>query len=238
MNILRFDSEYSWSNAIVSLWRDRLRLNPALKQCAPSGHTPQRVFAAMARSVAAGEVTFAEAQVFLLDEFGGLPPDDAGRCEGMVRRDLISQIDLPAAQFHTINTDTENTDTVCRNYDATIGSGFDLVILGIGLNGHLGMNEPGSEPDSPTRRVELAEATIQGAARYVSGDKLPTWGITVGLKQILASHEVWVLANGSSKAEIIQRALKGNASTAVPASLLQQHPNAWFFLDAEAAALL
>ncbi|HWQ32430.1 MAG TPA: glucosamine-6-phosphate deaminase [Blastocatellia bacterium] len=238
MNILRFDSENSWVNGIASLWRDRLRLRPELKICAPSGQTPVRAFAAMARSVAAGEVSFSRAEIFLLDEFGGLDRDDAGRCENMVRRDLISHIDLPASHFHTINIDADDLNAVCRDYEAQIGAGFDLTILGIGTNGHLGMNEPGSAPDSTVRRVELADSTIQASARYVNGAQLPVWGVTVGLKQILASREVWVLANGVGKAEIIRRVIAGEADANVPASLLRDHPNCSFFLDAAAASLL
>lgn len=238
MNILRFDSENSWVNGIVSLWRDRLRQKPELKMCAPSGQTPIKVFAAMARSVAAGKVSFKAAEVFLLDEFGGLDRDDAGRCENMVRRDLVSHIDLPEPQFHTINTDAADLNAVCRDYETKTGAGFDLMILGIGTNGHLGMNEPGSAPDSTVRRVELADSTIKAAARYVSGAQLPVWGVTVGLKQILGSTEVWVLANGRSKAEIIRRTMTGEADVNVPASLLRHHPNCWFFLDDAAASLL
>lgn len=238
MNILIFGSETLWAEGAASLWRDRLRTQPDLRICLPSGHTPKKVFAAMARSVAAGQVSFRDAEAFVLDEFGGLAPDDAGRCANMIRRDLLDRIDLPAASFHTINIDSDNLDEICRDYDGALGAGLDLTILGVGLNGHLGMNEPGSPLDSATRRVELHESTVSAAARYVTHAHLPTWGVTVGLKQLLASKEVWVLANGAGKAEIIKRALTGEVSADVPASLLRRHPNCSFILDAAAADLL
>jgi glucosamine-6-phosphate deaminase len=238
MNVLIFDSEEAWAEGAASLWRDRLRTKPDLRICLPSGNTPKKVFAAMARSVAAGQVSFGDAEAFVLDEFGGLSADDAGRCANMIRRDLLDRVDLPAARFHMLDVDAENLDAVCRAYDGALGAGLDLTILGVGLNGHLGMNEPGSPPDSTTRRVELHESTVSASARYLTHAHLPTWGVTVGLKQLLASKEVWVLANGRGKAEIVKRALTGEVSTGVPASLLRRHPNCSFILDAAAAELL
>ena len=240
MNILKFDSEAPWVVGVASLWRDRLRTNPKMRICLPSGHTPIKIFEAMAHSVAAGWVSFREAEIFALDDYGGLAPDDPGRCKNMLRRYLVDHIDLPKERFHWIDTDAPDLDKVCREYDALIehGGGFDLTLLGIGLNGHLGLNEPGSSPESTTRRVEMHESTIKASAGYLTHSNLPTWGIGVGLKHLLGSKEVWLLANGAKKAEIIQRTLKGPISNEAPASLLRKHSNASLFVDAEAAALL
>ena len=122
----------------------------------------------MVRSVAAGEATFAQASVFVLDEFGDLAPDNPGRAKHAVMRHLIGAVDLPAEAFHFLDPDASDIDEHCRRYDLEIGDGFDLVLLGIGLNGHLGMNEPGSPAGSRTRRVDLHETTIASAARYFS----------------------------------------------------------------------
>jgi glucosamine-6-phosphate deaminase len=100
------------------------------------------------------------------------------------------------------------------------------------------MNEPGSPVDSSTRRVELHSATIQSSARYFTHQNLPQWGLTVGLKTILASKEVWLLANGAGKAGIIQQTIRGDISSSNPASLLRRHPDCSLFVDADAGALL
>src|SRR6266487_1043034 len=144
MNLLHFDSEQAWTNAIVSLWRDRLRTDSRLRMCLPSGNTPLGIYAAMAQSVRAGHVSFRDAEIFALDDFGGLAPDDDGKCANMLRHHLIDPIQLPTGRFHFIDTDAADLDAVCREYDGLIGAGFDLTILGIGMNGHLGLNEPGS----------------------------------------------------------------------------------------------
>ena len=235
MNLLKFDSESAWVNGTASLWRDRLRTNPKLRMCLPSGHTPNPIFAAMGEAVAAGQASFKHAEIFALDEFGGSAPDDEGLCANMLQRYLLKHIDLPQQNFHRIDPNAKN---IAQEYDRVIGNGFDLTLLGIGLNGHLGMNEPGSPIDGTTKRVELHPTTVASSAKYLTHKNLPTWGVAVGLKHLLGSKEVWLLANGAKKAEIIQRAAKGPVSNEVPASLLRNHPNAFFMVDAEAGALV
>jgi len=238
MHILQFDSEPAWIDAVVSLWRDRLRTNPRLRMCLTSGHTPLKIYSAMARTAAASAVSFREAEIFSLDEYGGLPADDSGRCANMLAHYLVNHVDLPRERFHGIDTTASDLDAVCRNYDKAIGSGFDLTFLGLGMNGHLGLNEPGSAPDSTTRRVKLHDSTVQGTAKYLTHSSLPTWGIGVGMKQLLGSKEIWLLVNGRAKAEIVQRTLRGPVDIAVPATLLRNHGNAWMIVDGEAGALI
>ena len=238
MNLLRFDSEDAWVAGVASLWRDRLQTNPRLRMCLPSGNTPIRLYAAMAESVKRGLVSFRKAEIFALDDYGGLAPDDEGKCVNILRRFLIDHIDLPKEQFHFIATDAPDLERVCRDYDRLIGDGLDLTVLGIGLNGHLGLNEPGSAPDSTTRRVKMHASSIGASADYLKHSNRPTWGVTVGLKHLLASKEIWLLASGAKKADIIRRAVKGDVTTEVPATLLQKHPNCFLSVDAEAGALL
>jgi glucosamine-6-phosphate isomerase len=238
MNLLQFDSESAWVNGVASFWRDRLRLNPRQRLCLPTGHTPNPIYAAMVQSVQHRQISFGQAVVFALDEFGGLTRDDPGRCKNMLRQHLVDHVDLPEGRFHTLDPDASNLEQECQKYEADIGEGFDLVLLGIGLNGHLGLNEPGSSIDSGVRRVELHAATIDATARYLTHRQLPRWGLTVGLKQILAAKEVWLLANGRSKAEIIRRTIRGEIDLAVPASLLRRHPNSFLFLDPGAVSSL
>ena len=238
MNILRFDSEAAWIEGVASFWRDRLRINPRLRICLPSGHTPNPIFVAMGQAVAKRQASFRAAEIFALDEFGGLALDDLGRCANMLRRHLMDYIDLPKERFRTIDPDAADLEKVCRDYDDAIGAGFDLTLLGIGLNGHLGLNEPGSAIESTTRRVELHQATIAASAKYLTHTNLPTWGLGVGLKHLLGSKEVWLLATGPAKAEIIQRIVNGPTTAEVPASLMRDHPNCSLFLDPAAAAMI
>jgi glucosamine-6-phosphate deaminase len=238
MNVLLFDSPASWCAALATYWRDRLRLNPALRHCLPSGNTPIPLFREMAQLTQRGVISFRDATVFVLDEFGGLAPDDPGTCRNMLERDFMAGLDLPRAQFRYFNAAAPDLDAECRAYDGEIGNGFDLVLLGIGGNGHLGMNEPGSGPDAPTRRTELHPATTAASARYLNHGRLPTWGLTVGMKQFFASKEVWLIATGRGKANIVKKIVKGECTEQVPASLMRQHSNCSLFIDAEAGSLL
>ena len=232
MNILHFDSPQSWTSGVAGFWRDRLRLNPRLRLCLPAGHTPLPIYAAMGEAVRLEQVSFAETQVFALDEYGGLAPDDPGGCANQLRRGLVEQIDVQLFRF--LNPSVADLDRHCRDYDEAIGAGFDLVLLGVGLNGHLGLNEPGSAPDSPSRRVALHAESVKASAQYLSHARVPTWGLTVGLKQLLASKEVWLLASGAAKAAILRRVVRGAPDVSVPASLLKRHSNCSVFVDAEA----
>lgn len=192
----------------------------------------------MAEAVRQGHVSFREAVIFTLDEFGGLEPDDPGRCKNMLLRDLVSHCDLPKGNFHCLQPDAADLEAECRAFDCAMDPQLDLVVLGIGLNGHLGMNEPGSTLASPTRRTELHKSTIASSARYVTHQRLPEWGLTVGMKQIFAAKEVWLLATGEAKAEIVRRVVKGDITEQCPASLMRRHPNCHLFIEVEAGRLL
>ena len=233
-----FESQETWAKNLARLWVERLHSQPNMRICLAAGNTPVPVCEAMVRTHQAREANFGKATVFALDEYGELAPDDAGRCANMIRRCLLDHVDLPGENFHVLATEAENLEQVCADYDAAIGEGFDLAILGIGLNGHLGMNEPGTSAEATTHRVELHPASIQSAAGYMDGGEPPRWGITVGMKHLLAAKEVWLLAAGEAKAEIVAQVAQGKPTTDIPASLLRDHPECTLFLDEEAAAML
>ena len=238
MHTRTFESIEMWAENLGRLWVERLQAQPDIRICLAAGNTPVPVCEAMVRACRAGEASFNEATIFALDEYGELNPEDAGRCANMIRLCLLDNVDLPADNFHVLTTEAENLGQVCADYDAAIGEGFDLAILGIGLNGHLGMNEPGSSAEATTHRVELHPASIQSAAGYLDGREPPRWGITVGMKHLLAAKEIWLLATGEAKAEIVAQVAQGEPTTDVPASLLNNHPECTLFTDKEASAML
>jgi glucosamine-6-phosphate deaminase len=195
------------------------------------------IYDRLAAAVARRDVSLARATIFLLDEFGGVAPSDPGRCDSMLRRGLLDRVDLPPAQFHGFDL-TGDVDRECASFEAAVGEGCDISLLGIGGNGHIGMNEPGSPPESVTRRVILAADTVTASARYFGRQHdLPTWGVTMGVGTILRSREIWVLATGAGKAAIVNRTLRGPVADAIPASLLRTHANTILFADEEAASM-
>ena len=238
MTVLRAGTPAAWADRVAGWLLERLRMNPRLRVCLPTGLTPVPVYRRVAEAIGRGEASFRDAEVFLLDEFGGVAPDDPGRCDQMLWRFLLHDVDLPRERFHGFDVDGD-IDRTCRAFESLIGpGGVDLTLLGIGSNGHVGMNEPGAGADSLTRRVTLAPETIAASARYFTHGGLPTWGVTMGLGTIGRSREVWLLASGTAKARIVRAAVEGPVTPDVPASLLRNHPRAVFVLDDEAASQL
>ncbi len=239
IHVVRYESPQAWAEHVAARFASFLADEPAARFALPTGATPEPVYDGIVDSVRAGIATFRRAHVFLLDEFGGVPPDAKGRCDVMLHRELLDHVDLPPAHYHRLDPEAADIGAMCAAYDAALKQPLDLVMLGIGRNGHVGMNEPGTSPDSATRRVELAPSTTQASVRYFGeGAALPTWGITIGLSAILAARTVWILATGDSKADIVRDVLLEPVSATRPASLLRGHPNCWFFVDAAAAAKL
>ena len=178
-----------------------------------------------------------ESSIFLLDEFG-LPPGSSTRCDAMIRRDLLDRLPEAPAAVGTWSTEAPDLRAECARFATDVQrAGLDLTMLGIGRNGHLGLNEPGSLQDSLSRRVELDDVTVAAAAAYGEGPS-PTWGLTLGIQEILGSDQIWLLATGRHKAEILRAALLDDVTPAVPASYLQRHRRVTVFADEPAASRL
>lgn len=230
-------SSRAWANAVADAFTLHVRQKPSLRVCLASGNTPRPAYHEIARRVQAGALHLEQAELVLLDEYGGLDPDDPGRCANMLIRDLIEPAGLPETKLERINPDAPDLEAEIQRFRGQIQPDFDLAILGVGLNGHIGMNEPGSGPDDPVRRVELHPASQQSSSGY-GVRRVPSWGVTVGLRELLAAREVWLLAMGANKSEIIRRTLEGEVTADNPASFLSNHPNCTVFLDHPAANLL
>jgi 6-phosphogluconolactonase/glucosamine-6-phosphate isomerase/deaminase len=197
--------------------------------CLPTGRTPEPVYRRVAKAA-----DFSRSTVFLLDEFG-LPAGDPARCDRMLQQSLFDRLATPPSDYHRLDPDTPEHEQECARFAELLAEdGLDLVLLGLGGNGHLGLNEPGSEPDSPTRVVELAATTRQGMRSY--GAVADTdWGMTTGLKELLAGREVWLLVSGDHKREILRRFLEEPVGADLPATWLREHDNCVVWAD-EAAA--
>ncbi len=152
----------------------------------------------------------------------------------MLRRDLLDRLQRPPT-LRTFDIDAADLDAELAAYEAELeATPLDLVVLGLGQNGHVGLNEPGSAIDTPTRVVELADATRESAAHYGEGGPPPTWGITMGIGTMRTARQIWLLVTGAGKAEVLDRVLSGPVTPDLPATLLQKHPNATVMADDQA----
>jgi glucosamine-6-phosphate deaminase len=177
---------------------------------------------------------------FNLDEYVGATRDDAWSFYRFTLRHLVEPTDLPAASVHVPDGAASDIFAEAERYDAAIreAGGIDLQLLGLGQNGHIGFNEPGSSLGSATRAKALTEQTLRAnqADLPALGGERPEAAITVGLGTILSARSCLLLAVGSAKAAAVAAMVEGPVTARVPASVLQHHPNATVVLDASAAA--
>jgi glucosamine-6-phosphate deaminase len=208
-----------------------------------TGSSPLAVYRDLARRHAAGELSLARARAFLLDEYIGLPDGHPQAYRSFVARELERHVDFGggAVQGPDVRGEGPELLAACRAYeDAIVGAGgVDLQLLGIGTDGHIGFNEPGSSLASRTRIKTLTDQTRADNARFfASPDEVPRHVITQGVGTILAARHLVLLAFGAAKAEAVARAVEGPVTALVPGSALQLHPHATVVVDEAAASRL
>lgn len=207
-----------------------------------TGSSPRPVYDELARRVDDGSLSLARTRAFLLDEYLGLPRDDPRSYRAEIEREVVERTDLPSPSVHGPDGAAEDVEAECRAYERAIRDtgGIDLQLLGVGSDGHIGFNEPGSALDSRTRPMELAPRTRQDNARFFDDDveQVPTHCLTQGIATILEAGELLLLAFGDSKAEAIRQAVEGPVTERWPVTALQRHPHATVVVDRAAASLL
>lgn len=206
----------------------------------PGGDTPLGMVHVFADMVNEGKVDISRTHYVSLDEWVGLSNEDEGSCGLFNQQNLLSRLQHPFAGTHIINgaaEDIESERVALNDYISQYGP-LDVSVLGIGMNGHLGFNENGVDFDLDAHIIPLSETTLKVMTKYFGEKFHPTQGISQGIRQIMASKTVILIANGAHKAEILKKAVHGPVTNEVPASVLQNHPNCYVVADEAAAALL
>jgi glucosamine-6-phosphate deaminase len=183
-----------------------------------------------------GLVTFAGVTTFHLDEYHGLPANHPQAFARYLEDRFFGHVDVLPDNIHLLDGLAPNPDEECRRYEADIAEhgGLDLVVLGLGANGHVAFNEPASEWGLTTRLVRLAEDTRRRAAPRFGGlDNVPTHALTMGIRVILRARKLLLLVSGVEKAQILNAALWGPVTPTVPGSILQLHPDLTVIVDEE-----
>lgn len=207
----------------------------------PTGDTPLALYRELVRRQRRGELDLSRATTFNLDEYLGLGPDHPTSYAHYMRRHLFAPAGMDSRRTHLPDGTAADPHAEAERYEAAIraAGGIDLQLLGIGVNGHIGFNEPGSPLDSRTRVVELCATTRSANRRHFPcGEAPPTHAITLGIATILEARRLLLLATGSAKATALRAALQGPISAGLPASVLQRHPACVAILDAAAATAL
>jgi len=208
----------------------------------PTGGTVEGMYAQLSKLYADGQVDFSHVITFNMDEYVGLSPKDPQSYHYYMNYHLFSKINLPPSQCHILNGQASDLQAECDAYEAAMkaAGGIDLFLGGVGRNGHIAFNEPGSSFDSRTRQVKLEENTIQANARFFDGDvsRVPTHALSVGIGTVLSAREILFLASGSSKAAAVARLVVGEVTPQWPITALKTHPCATLLVDIEAASAL
>jgi len=207
-----------------------------------TGSSPMAVYDELARRCTAGEMSFAHARGFMLDEYVGLKADHPQRYRNVIEADFVCRVDFAPDAVRGPDGLAADLPGECAAYDAAIAAagGVDLQILGIGTDGHIGFNEPGSSLASPTRIKTLAAQTRADNARFFDGhiDDVPKHCLTQGLATIMSARHIVLVASGRGKAQAVHHLAEGGVSAMWPATILQHHPHVSVLIDDAAACRL
>jgi glucosamine-6-phosphate deaminase len=204
-----------------------------------TGSSPVVVYRDLARRHVAGDLSLARVRAFLLDEYVGLPPDHPQSYRSFIARELEARVDLADAAVQAPDIQSGDLVAACATYEREIAAagGVDLQLLGIGTDGHIGFNEPGSSLASRTRIKTLTDQTRRDNARFFASlEEVPRHVVTQGVGTILEARHLVLLAFGAAKAAAVAAAVEGPVTAMVPGSALQLHPHATVVVDEPAAA--
>ncbi|WP_312795756.1 glucosamine-6-phosphate deaminase [Kocuria sp.] len=239
MHVILCDSAAEVAVAAADLVTRRVRRGPAVLGLATGG-TPQPIYRELIRRHREKRLSFARATAFTLDEYVGLIPTDPRSYRATILRDFAAHVDLPLERLHTPQGGAPDPAAEAQRYEELIAAagGVDLQILGIGTNGHIGFNEPGSSLSSRTTVRALTRQTRTDNSRFFGREPVPRLCITQGLGTISRAQEVVLLAVGRGKARALRDMVEGPVSARCPASVLQFHPRTTVLLEPEAASEL
>lgn len=228
------------SRAAFAIIKDIVVNKPDAVLGLATGTTPIGLYDEMARDCKNAGTSYKKVRTVNLDEYEGLSGNDPQSYRYFMDKNLFERIDIEKKNTHIIDGTAKDAAAECERFNQLLSElPQDLQLLGIGSNGHIAFNEPGTPFESETHVVTLAESTVRDNARLFSREEeVPRRAFTMGLKNIMNAKRVLVLANGGNKAKAVLGLVKGEITEALPASILQRHPACTVIVDEAAAQLL
>ncbi len=205
-----------------------------------TGRTMDAIYHKMVQLGARSKLDFSQIKAFAVDEYIGLSTESVHSYEYYLHLHVFDQLNFSKENIFIPKTRNADLDAACIDYENHIkhSGGIDLQLLGVGMNGHIGLNEPGSAVDSRPRIVALTGSTMNSNKSLFRGEHIPNTAVTMGIGTILDSKRSILIATGETKAEIVQKIINGDVNSKVPATALKQHPNNLIVLDKHAAKLI
>jgi glucosamine-6-phosphate isomerase len=240
MKIIRFSNYEELSAYAASETVNAIKQNPSLTLCMASGHTPLRTAELLVKQLLDEKVDYTHITFLGLDEWVGLPPENEGSCHYFFHQKIFKPLQLSSSQYHLFNSMAENLNAECEKMDMIIAqnNGIDIMIVGIGMNGHIGFNEPGTPFNKLCHIAELDDTTKTVGQKYFKEQTTLHQGITIGLGHLMNAKKVFLKADGKRKAEVIKKTVEGEITENFPASIMQQHVNGYVIVDEGAASFL
>lgn len=210
--------------------------NPSALLSFPGGNTPAGTYRYLVDSVKMGSVDFSQATFIGLDEWVGLDKEDEGSCQHFMYKEFFIPSGVKESQIHFFNAKAGDLEAECKKIDDLIfeKGGIDFILLGLGVNGHLGFNEPGTPFNLYSHVIQLDSVTKAVGQKYFKEQRELSKGITLGIRHILDAKTVMLIANGLKKADAVKGMLNGPMTDSLPGSVLQEHSNTYLFFDEEA----
>jgi glucosamine-6-phosphate isomerase len=228
------------AEAIATEWVELLVAKPEATICLASGNSPKLACEAFVRLAKERQLDTSRFFFIGLDEWIGVPPDKRGSCRWDFEERIFRPLAIGESQIHLFNGLSNDLSAECIQMDEVITSrgGIDLMMVGIGMNGHIGFNEPGTEFSLKSHVIRLDPVTASVGQQYFDQPMSLDSGITLGPAHILATRRLILVAQGAAKADVIRQAVEGPVGPSFPASMIQLHSNATVFADAAAGQLL
>lgn len=240
MQITAFSNYEELSGYMAGFVADSIKNNPDLVLCMASGSTPSLTCDLLVKKLKEEHIDHSKFTFIGLDEWVGLPPTNTGSCHYFFHSKIFEPLQLKTSQYHLFNGMSDDLKNECLKMDRFISEkgGIDIMIVGVGMNGHIGFNEPGTSFSGLSHVAELEEITKSVGQKYFTRPVELNKGITIGFGHLVNTKKVFLIANGIKKAEVIKKAVEGTVTTSFPASILQRHPDGIILIDEAAGSLL
>ncbi len=241
MNIIKANNYENMSNLAANILLEKIIKGQKLVLGLATGGTPVGLYNILIKQLSKDKLSLKHLHTVNLDEYIGIPIDHPQSYHQFMDENLFNHIDIPKSQTHLPNGEVSDLEKECERYEALIDElgGIDLQLLGVGSNGHIGFNEPGTSFESRTHVVKLAASTREANSRFFADEaEVPKESITMGIDTIMRSKEILLLASGKDKAEALYQLILGNEDKFCPVTVLKKHPNLTVIADKDALSLV
>ena len=241
MNFIKVKDENELGKTAARLVCDAIHQKETSTLVFPTGNTPLGMFKELVSLYQSGKVSFRKSKLIELDEYYGIRKDDERNLFAWLNRELLQQVDFQPENIHRFDSFGPDPQVEARRMEKIVNDsgGIDLLVLGLGMNGHLGFNEPGTRIDSPTRLVDLTPESIMSSANYWgAGAEIPRQGFTLGMDVLLKARKTTLLVQGAAKAQVLKETLEGPVTDRLPATYLRNLSDLTIFADNEAVRMI